>query len=124
MRRATPKPCIGPMASRVLRTIRSSVPCRMSDLFSSTGSAPVGWIEEYSFSSIRPTGRKVPKNLGCLKCLRVPKVPRGLSRRAGEVGGDGCFFLGRQPGCNGAHDLGRLRAAAGIFVEQLQLLEQ
>src|SRR5580704_19271864 len=32
MRRATPYPCSGPIAARVLRTIRSSVPWRTSDL--------------------------------------------------------------------------------------------
>src|SRR5215467_2776345 len=37
MRRAMPYPCCGPIASSVFSTIRSSVPCRISDLTSLIG---------------------------------------------------------------------------------------
>src|SRR6187549_1745988 len=48
MRRAMPYPCSGPIASSVWSTIKSSVPCRMSDLVSVTAGflAPVGCLEE------------------------------------------------------------------------------
>src|SRR5688500_13048558 len=62
------------MASRVFRTMRSSVPCRMSDLLSATV-APVGWLEE---SSAVPVGRKEERRssmrLRYLWPLRVPIV--------------------------------------------------
>src|SRR5260370_13393049 len=50
MRRAMPYPCSGPMDSRVFKTMRSSVPCKTSDLPSGMFS-PVGSAQEYDRAS-------------------------------------------------------------------------
>src|SRR5688572_2034427 len=91
------------MASSVLRTIRSSVPCRMSDLLSPTV-APVGWLEECS--------------------VLLYTAHRNKSSTSRVVGGGFAHLGGRQARRDHLHDRAKLGAATPVFGEQYQLLEQ
>src|SRR5688572_29904684 len=91
------------MASSVLRTIRSSVPCRMSDLLSPTV-APVGWLEECS--------------------VLLYTAHRNKSSTSRVVGGGFAHLGGRQTRRDHLHDRAKLGAATPVFGEQYQLLEQ
>src|ERR1044071_7331256 len=52
MRLASPKPCCGPMVSSVLRTIRSSVPCKTSfGILQENARTPLECQHEYSIRS-------------------------------------------------------------------------
>src|ERR1700722_1142532 len=85
MRRAIPYPWRGPIASRVFKTIRSSVPCRISDLVSAIRSEiptlHVGCQEEREDGQTR---RSVPRLLG------------GLARRIFVERGDQLGSAGRR----------------------------
>src|ERR1700747_1930420 len=50
MRRAMPYPCSGPIAASVFSTIKSSVPCRISDRSAAIDS-PVAYAQEYALYS-------------------------------------------------------------------------
>src|ERR1700759_3471554 len=58
MRRAIPQPWSEPMAASVLRTMRSRVPWRISDLESAgmlvfaRRETPVGWLQEYDITPV------------------------------------------------------------------------
>src|ERR1043166_4855777 len=67
MRFASPNPCCGPMVWRVRKTIRSSVPWRMSDRAS-----PVGIQEKFDAPICR-----MSRGSGPLELLgRPPRLPR------------------------------------------------
>src|SRR5688572_31071747 len=70
-------PIFGPMASRVLRTMRSSVPCRMSDFASLTAYPPVGWLEEHTTPLYGPQEPEVQP-----AASNMP--PRSEERRVGK----------------------------------------
>src|SRR5437016_7203821 len=138
MRRAMPYPCSGPMDSRVFKTMRSSVPCKTSDLPSGMFS-PVGSAQEYDRAPCgMSTGtllRNVVSEAGKLIDLRhggagVDRLRR--QRHAFEEAGRSSGSYQRRTGIdqhdipmrahlagkNGASDIAILRRVSALEIRQ------
>src|SRR5712664_583694 len=86
MRRAIPKPCIGPIESRVFNTSKSSVPCRTSDLGDGIRSFRRSTGKKGAYQI--PVGRQ--QEFCCSARRRRPLAESAANKKVARIS-DGCL---------------------------------